>query len=643
MDDSFVTLIEEYKLNFETNEKIRLYILNNLYTKDNLIEYVDLFSKTALEIKDEIGYAFSHAMYFWLYHGKNIELAHKYNLEALSLYKKIKDYKYQKGYLSVLNNELIYYNYKGNLLNSYNVMSEGMTIAEETQNISYFLVFSINGVYLLLDLGLYEKAAELIKKLDQNQVYQSTSDKAIVLALNYKTNLFLSKYDQAYSYAIELDKYNKEVKIFEQYIIDAELLQIYIKLNNASNAKEIHTKLLNDINSNEITDKIDLNTAYLSLARYAVYNKNDVEAYKYYKLIYPTYNSLLGSKKQYLDEAIEYFSKYDNDLYLNAVRAKIELSDKINETLINICNSSNNIYDTFINFRYEFLFKKMEKLTLFIRKLNETDNSYVFYKQVEDGIKEVLDAKFVRCSAEGNDVFYKNIDLNEIDKFKYFTIEELPDIVKNEADELGIIKIYDEKNEKYLFIFVGLNNTTNLERKENIYLISLIRELLTPVFNQLERYNEAVNNYTHDKLTHLLNRYGFDIIFSDMFKNETKKYLLMMDIDDFKNINDTYGHVFGDKVLIKVAESLKKCLGENNVARIGGEEFIGIVDYNPNIYDVLNNILNTIRNLDFNECHVTISIGVDIVESKNDFMRAKDEADKKLYKAKHTNKDKFVI
>lgn len=643
MDETFITLIEEYKENIQTHEKIRLYILNNIYAKTDLADYIDLFSRTALKLGDDVGYALSFCMYFWLYHGTDIELAHKYNEKALKLFRQIADYESQKGYLSVLNNELIYSNYKGDLVKSYQVMSEGMTIAERNQNINYFLVFSINGVYLLLDLGLYEKAFELVKKLDENNVYQSKSDKAIVLALKYKTNLYLANYDEAYKWVCELKKYNDEEKILEQYIVDAYALQIYIKLNNASKANELYSKIKKDIEYDDVADKIDYNVAYLALARYYKYINNEVEAFNYYHLIYPTYSNLLGSKKQYLDEAIEYFAKYDRNLYLESLNTNLELTGKINEALTLICNSSNNIYDAFINFRYEFLFKKMEKLSLFIRELNEVSDKETIYKIIQDNIKEILNAKFVTCRIDNNDYTYKNINLSKIEKLQYFTREELPENARKDCDELGVIKIYDQKINKYLFVFIGFSSTGNLEVKENLYLISLMRELIIPIFNQIERYNEAVDNYTHDELTHLLNRYGFDNVIDEIFKENTEQYLLMMDIDDFKIINDNYGHTIGDKALVEVSKVLMQCLGENKVARIGGEEFIGIVNININIEEVLNNILRGIRNLDIDGLHITISIGVDIVHDASDLSRARDEADKKLYKAKSNKKNQYIL
>ena len=61
---------------------------------------------------------------------------------------------------------------------------------------------------------------------------------------------------------------------------------------------------------------------------------------------------------------------------------------------------------------------------------------------------------------------------------------------------------------------------------------------------------------SHDELTGLYNRFGYDFLISELELSSV--YLLMVDVDDFKAINDNYGHEIGDKVLIKIAETLKK-------------------------------------------------------------------------------------
>lgn len=118
----------------------------------------------------------------------------------------------------------------------------------------------------------------------------------------------------------------------------------------------------------------------------------------------------------------------------------------------------------------------------------------------------------------------------------------------------------------------------------------------------------------------------------------------MIDIDDFKKINDAYGHDEGDQVLKSVADSLSFCLGKGNVARIGGEEFIGLVDAsNSSLTFILDSLMNRIRNIKVHDQNVTISLGASIMTSIEEFEKAKIEADKKLYIAKQNGKNHYVL
>jgi len=81
---------------------------------------------------------------------------------------------------------------------------------------------------------------------------------------------------------------------------------------------------------------------------------------------------------------------------------------------------------------------------------------------------------------------------------------------------------------------------------------------------------------SHDELTGLYNRFGYDFIISEMELSTT--YLLMVDVDDFKTINDNYGHEVGDKVLIKIADTLRTNFRSDDcVCRIGGDEFVVVM------------------------------------------------------------------
>lgn len=125
---------------------------------------------------------------------------------------------------------------------------------------------------------------------------------------------------------------------------------------------------------------------------------------------------------------------------------------------------------------------------------------------------------------------------------------------------------------------------------------------------------------------------------------------MVIDIDDFKNINDTYGHLFGDKVIFRIAESIKRVVGfRGAVARFGGDEFVVLLeDCNS---ETVNNILKTIYGevgLLFKDTHadlhLTISTGISSYpKDGNSYEKLFKRADKALYVAKGNGKNNFVF
>lgn len=647
MNREYFDLIDNYKKDITLNNSIRIYILNHLYVENDIISYIELFEKTANEIHDDVGIALANAMYFWVYHSNNIELAHDYNKKALDLYRKINDYQNKTGYLSALNNEIIYNNYCGIFHKSYELVNEGMTIAELNKSINYYFAFSVNCFYLLVDICLFDKAYEILNKLESNDVTFTPSNVAIMKTLLVKVNYNLGNYDECVKIAFELKEYNDEHGILEEYVIHSYILEGLIKLNDPRASSYVDL-ILNDINENTtITDKIDINEAYLALARYYKAKGDKENAFKWYKEVYLRYKNLLGCKLNALNEALDVFKDQDNDLYVKALVDKEKHLEEINRTLIVVSNQDKKIYDAFADFRYKFLYQKMKKLTSFIKELNNI-NDVNYIDKVNElivlSLKDILKAKFVEVHIEDNDFVYKGLDFSSIEGFKIYENDDLPLELKKVCTYLTCIKIHDVNETAYLYIVVGLPIMGTLEKKENDYMISLIKEVLTPVLLQIERYKQALNNYSHDQLTTLYNRYGLSYILQENFKKSSSLYLLMIDIDNFKKINDAYGHDEGDKVLKAVADTLSFCLGKGNVSRIGGEEFIGLVDAsNSSITFILDSLMNKIRNIKVHDQNVTISIGASIMTSIDEFDEAKIDADKKLYIAKQNGKNHYVL
>ncbi|MBI3772871.1 MAG: GGDEF domain-containing protein [Gammaproteobacteria bacterium] len=158
-----------------------------------------------------------------------------------------------------------------------------------------------------------------------------------------------------------------------------------------------------------------------------------------------------------------------------------------------------------------------------------------------------------------------------------------------------------------------------------------------------------------DHVTGLYNRHYFFIqaerILKGWTRYKTPVTLMLIDMDDFKKINDTYGHDAGDRVLKHVADTLKQCLRDVDViARIGGEEFVVLLPSTTiDAGDVVaEKVRSAIENITLTyqqqEIKVTVSIGVVAASRRwqliGDLLKA---ADKLLYQAKHRGKNHVAI
>jgi diguanylate cyclase (GGDEF)-like protein len=201
----------------------------------------------------------------------------------------------------------------------------------------------------------------------------------------------------------------------------------------------------------------------------------------------------------------------------------------------------------------------------------------------------------------------------------------------------------------------------NIERNTSSrFLKSGANDFLNKPFNQEELkcridnnirivmlLDEIKNMAYRDALTKLYNRRYFYEIATKTFASRKRKHfdvsIIMLDIDHFKRLNDTYGHQTGDLALQKFAAVLKKNLRESDIlARYGGEEFIVLTigcDEKKAFLVADNKIRQEIEKLSFidsngKEIHFTVSAGVSSKGETLDEMIK--NADKMLYKAKES-------
>jgi len=173
--------------------------------------------------------------------------------------------------------------------------------------------------------------------------------------------------------------------------------------------------------------------------------------------------------------------------------------------------------------------------------------------------------------------------------------------------------------------------------------------------NELENTNTILKNQNKeyelkasiDSLTGLYNRYKFSELYTSSYKTMTQGHndisLIIIDIDFFKKVNDTFGHNIGDQVLIKIAHTLLRTLRDIDVVcRWGGEEFLVLLPSTDlNEANILaQKIRINIENLDIEIVgNITASFGVSQVKEGDMMEDAIDRADKSLYLAKDSGRN----
>jgi diguanylate cyclase len=209
----------------------------------------------------------------------------------------------------------------------------------------------------------------------------------------------------------------------------------------------------------------------------------------------------------------------------------------------------------------------------------------------------------------------------------------------------------------------GTNAQWLLEQQTIVYNALIYAFILTVVISGLvtllayflnKTYMEVENLSHFDGLTGLYNR----LMFVTIVQKEIQKikrhhqylFLVILDIDDFKPINDTFGHLVGDEAIKTTAQTLKQLLrSSDTIGRFGGDEFVlCIVDDDSNAASIIiNRILEEFnqkslpvtRNNEKQSLHINLSIGYTAYKNADEFETMLHRADQALYISKEAGKN----
>ena len=346
------------------------------------------------------------------------------------------------------------------------------------------------------------------------------------------------------------------------------------------------------------------------------------------------------------------------------LRHKLEHDDKLTKedikTIMNIVRKEmnfmikNNIVMTPKN--YERWFQVFCHIVENNKELNDLEILGLFKEIYDEPFDEIKEKTEEDVEIKQKGMVKKLVKIADVIEQKLaeviHTLEGHTNSIKNHEEELEEESAKaPQELQKYL---KKILDELEILKRENELLTSEIRKYHSDVIRLQGELMTARTEAEIDFLTGLVNRRRFERALLEMINDyQTMHYpfgLILLDVDNFKQINDKYGHTAGDQVLKEIALILKTFLRANNIpARIGGEEFAILVPgaTAKEAKIIAERLRSAIQNRTFStledEIKVTASFGVTSVREDDTVDTIFARVDKALYKAKNEGKNQVVV
>ncbi|MDR7870668.1 MAG: diguanylate cyclase [Tissierellaceae bacterium] len=366
-----------------------------------------------------------------------------------------------------------------------------------------------------------------------------------------------------------------------------------------------------------------------------------------------------------LDEALRTNERYNDLIYIlkqldsSEYRKIKNLDNKYEEmdSIETLINEFTDDYQRNLDLTLNYLGYETLANRGFILMLNEDDNSYKIISSLVEGDTYVPRENLLSQSNRSSVGILINKNLRNMEDSKYM------ELMPEEAVGIICVPLTDDINDKIkidrrkkntisqvrnhtlfekpkIFIYFETNSYLNRFEYEELILINQIASLI-----QINVENKYLRDLTViDKLTGVMTRKYFDLQIDNIINRYNKFQgtfsIIMIDIDNFKGLNDTYGHLVGDDVLSLIGRKLLESVRSTDlVARYGGEEFIIVlfettIEEGMNIAEKIRKNVSTIKVPNMVR-EITVSIGLaqypDHSQTKKELIGKADQA---LYIAK---------
>lgn len=364
-------------------------------------------------------------------------------------------------------------------------------------------------------------------------------------------------------------------------------------------------------------------------------------------------------------------------IFFNVVQSSIEKNSR--ETLITNVTQQSEHLNTILNINYSYLNVLAQELSKSEDLFSENNISLIkaFMENTDLNRTAIIDS-------DGNALYDNNVVKNVAHR-RYFKEsmqgkQSLSDPLESSVDQQTrvILSVPIYKNNQVIGVVGGSYNVTKLGNmlfddlfdeqgksfivdQESYTFIKHYETLLATFLGlivlslmiYLAHSNSRENKYLiHlseiDPLTSVFNKETTQKLIDQKLKNHEHFCFLILDVDDFKSVNDNYGHAVGDKVLKNLSDLFKNHFRQTDiVGRIGGDEFIILIEdehiAESRIQSLLKKV-NTLKIEELQDFKLSISVGMAFAPSNGTtFMELYRHADHALYQTKRTGKNDYKI
>lgn len=577
------------------------------------------------------------------------ELAIEYSLTGLAIAEEVKD---EKLVLSFLVNTATAYCYGGHYAEVDIMLDRILNLNFVIPEKILLLVKSIQADRNLY-YGLYEEAYELcIESLKQSEIinyyYINTTFKHYMAKASFKMGDFKRALKE-FSLAEEECINQQDLSTLTEVYIDWS--EVYFNLENYEVSQKLlyqAAKKAQEISANNLLHIIysKIGETYFNMGQYKEAYEASTASMEYNKKTFNScsLNSFAKLKsKMVVDEAKVYKELYD----------QVTVISKIGKNITSNLNKEKTFQST-----YEAVntLMKADIFGIALYKSEENVLSYDYFVEAGEMKKwgdinlDEVDTFGVECFLKEKEIVYNNLEtkVQEPSNKEYWisngkvpkSVMFYPLISGEKA--LGIVSVQSYEKNAYT------NNDMNK--------LKLLSSFIAVAIENAELFKEIEYLANYDSLTGIFNRRELlkagEAVVEDCHSKKEASTVIMVDIDHFKRVNDTFGHQAGDFILKSVSGIIKsKISKEHLLGRYGGEEFLLVLPNYPvrEAKNLSEDIRKSIAAFNFNidkqhKISLSVSMGLYEVNNENNasFFDSIKHADEALYNAKKLGRNKVV-